>query len=67
MSDKNIAKESFNAVKAELENKGTLAGVIERNHIGEWMGMIYEKDMSFVDPGDQIHFAKCVFNGQHLS
>jgi hypothetical protein len=58
-----VNNSTFRQVKAELEAKGTLAGVIEHDQDGEWLGMIYEKDLSFKDPREQDHFAKCVFNG----
>lgn len=54
---------TFNQVKAELEEKGTLAGAIERDQDGSWLGMIFEKNMEFTDPREQNHFAKCVFSG----
>lgn len=58
-----VENATFHQVKAELDAKGTLAGVIEYGPNGEWLGMVYEKDMSFTDPREQDHFAKCVFNG----
>ena len=54
----------FNTVQRELEQKGTLSAAIEYGADGEWLGMVYEKDMSFTDPREQDHFAKCVLNGE---
>ncbi len=53
----------FNAVKAELEEKGTLAATIEWGQQGEWLGMIYELNSDYETEEDQKHFAKLVFNG----
>jgi len=57
--------DSFSDVVSELKDKGTFAGVIKYNNNGDWLGMVYEKDMSYKDKRDQNHFAKLVFNGEH--
>ncbi|HDY7429386.1 hypothetical protein [Vibrio vulnificus] len=53
----------FNAVKVELEGKGTIAGTIEHGPQGEWLGMVYELNSDYDTPEEQKHFAKLVFNG----
>jgi hypothetical protein len=53
----------FEKVKAELQAKGTLAAAIEEDQSGKWLGVIFEKDLSFSDIKDQVHFANCVFDG----
>lgn len=57
-------KKEFLNVVAELKKKGTFAGTIEHGPDGEWLGMVYEKDLTFTDPREQDHFARCVFNGE---
>lgn len=55
----------FNAIKSELERKGTLATTIELGPDGEWLGMIYELNLKYKSKCDQNHFAKLVFNGMN--
>ena len=54
--------DDFLEVRNELAEKGTLAGSIEYGPDGEWIGMVLEKDMTYSDPENQVHFAHCVFN-----
>ncbi|SGZ09592.1 Putative uncharacterized protein [Moritella viscosa] len=54
----------FHNVVAELKASGTLAGTITYGQNDEWIGMVYEKDMSFTNPKEQDHFGHVVFNGE---
>jgi len=53
----------FNEVVAELTKAGTLAGTVEYGQDDAWMGMVWEKDMTFDNPKEQNHFAHLRFNG----
>jgi hypothetical protein len=57
-------RELFFTVKQELESKGTLAATIETDPHGEWIGHVLEKDLTYCDPNDQVHFANLVFDGE---
>jgi hypothetical protein len=55
-----LDRSKYEAAIAELKAKGTFAGCIENGPDGKFIGMVYEKDMSFALEAEQNHFAKSV-------
>ncbi|WED22466.1 hypothetical protein L3Q72_03420 [Vibrio sp. JC009] len=64
MAVEHESRKAFRKVVEELKAKGTYAGCIEKDPGGEWLGMVYERNLGFSDPEDQLHYAHCVFNGE---
>lgn len=55
-----LVRSKYDAAITELKAKGTFAGCIENGPDGKFIGMVYEKDMSFKLEAEQNHFAKSV-------
>ena len=58
--DPELDRAKYEAAIAELKANGTFAGCIENGPDGKFIGMVYEKDMSFDLEAEQRHFAKSV-------
>lgn len=55
-----LDRSKYEVAIAELKTKGAFAGCIENGPDGKFIGMVYEKDMSFTLEAEQNHFAKSV-------
>ena len=55
-----LDRSKYEAAIAELKAKGTFSGCITNGPDGKFIGMVYEKDMSFDLDAEQNHFAKSV-------